>query len=68
MHLGGHELSSCYDHVFALLAGEVTVDIPGIFEQICGVALQILHLLQSLLKLLRLLDHLECVEEKQSLQ
>lgn len=58
VHLGGHEFASCHDNILALLAGKVTVDIPGIFEQICGVTLQVLHLLKRLLKLLCFLDHL----------
>lgn len=59
MHLGGHELACCDDDVFALLAGEVAVDVSGVLEEIGGVALQELHVLQRPLKLLRLLDDLE---------
>lgn len=64
VHFGGHEFASCHDDISALLAGKVTVDIPGIFEQICGITLQILHLLQRLLKLLRFLNHLKITHVK----
>lgn len=63
VHLRSHEFAGCNDDVLALLAGKVTVHIPGVFEQVCGVALQILHLLQRLLKLICFLDHLEPAEE-----
>lgn len=63
VHLGGHEFAGRHDDILALLAGKVTVDIPGVFEQVCGIALQKLHLLQRLLKLLRFLDHLERVQQ-----
>lgn len=59
MHIGHHELACCYDDIFALLVGEVTVDISRILEEVCGVLLQELHVLQRLLKLLCLLDDLE---------
>lgn len=58
VHLGGHQFAGCHDDILALLAGKVTVDIPGVFEQVCGIALQILHLLQRLLELCSFLDHL----------
>lgn len=61
VHLGGHELACCYDDIFALLVGKVTVDIPSVLEEVGGVVLQELHLLQRLLKLLCLLDDLEHV-------
>lgn len=61
VHLGRHELARRYDDIFALLAGKVTVDVSRILEKVCGVALQELHVLQRLLKLLRLLDDLERV-------
>lgn len=61
MHLGGHELACCYDDIFALLAGKVTVDVSSILEEVRGVTLQELHALQRLLKLLCLLDDLEHV-------
>lgn len=61
MHLGRHELACCYDDIFALLAGEVTVDVSSILEEVCGVPLQELHVLQRLLELLGLLDDLERV-------
>ena len=59
MHLGGHELACGHNHVFTLLAGKVTVDVLGVLEEVRGVTLQVLHLLQGALKLLRLLDHLQ---------
>lgn len=58
VHLGGHEFAGCHDDIFALLAGKVTVDISGIFEQVHGVSLKKLHVLQRLLKLLSFLDDL----------
>lgn len=61
MHLGCHELACCYDDIFALLAGKVTVDISSILEEVCGVTLQEIHVLQRLLELLGLLDDLEQV-------
>lgn len=64
VHLGGHEFAGCHDDIFALLAGKVTVDVPGIFEQVCGIAMQIFHLLQRLLKLLSFFDHLEHIKQK----
>lgn len=64
MHLGSHEFAGGHDDILALLAGKVTVDIPGIFEQVCGITLQKLHLLQRLLKLLSFLDHLERTQQK----
>lgn len=67
MHLGGHELAGCHDHVLALLAGKVAVDISGIFEQVCGIALQILHLLQRLLELLCFLYHLQHKQKEKSI-
>lgn len=59
MHLGRHELARCHNDIFALLAGEVAVDISRVPEEVCGVALQQLHVLQRPLKLLCLLDDLE---------
>lgn len=59
MHLGCHELACCYDDIFALLAGKVTVDISRILEEVCGVTLQKLHVLHRFLELLGLLDDLE---------
>lgn len=59
MHLGRHELAGRHNHVFALLGGEVTVDVSGVFEQVSRVSLQELHVLQRSLKLLGLPDHLE---------
>lgn len=59
VHLGRHELAGCYNHIFALLGGEVTVDVSGVFEQVGGISLQELHLLQRCLKFLSLSDHLE---------
>lgn len=61
MHLGCHELACCYDDIFALFAGKVTVDISSILEEVCGVTLQEIHVLQRLLELLGLLDDLEQV-------
>lgn len=58
VHLGGHQLACRHDHVFAFLAGKVAVDVLGILEQLGGVSSEVLHLLQGLLKLLRLFDHL----------
>ena len=67
VHLRGHEFACSHDDILALLAGKVTVDIPGIFEQVRGVALQKLHLLQRLLELFSLLDHLKCTQQKNNL-
>lgn len=64
VHLGGHEFPGRHNNILALFAGKVTVDISGIFEQVCGITLQILHHLQRLLKLLRFPDDLEYVQEK----
>lgn len=66
VHLRGHEFAGCHDDILALLAGKVTVDISGIFEQVCRIALQKLKLLQRLLKLLGFFDNLEqkCILNK----
>lgn len=59
VHLRCHELASCHNHIFALLGREMTVDVSGVFEQVGGISLQELYVLQSCLKFFRLSDHLE---------
>lgn len=63
VHFGGHQLARCYDDILALFARKVAVDISGVFQQVCGITLQKVHLLQSFLELLRFFDHLKKTDQ-----